>query len=445
MNNGAIKVHLKEFFLERFRELEASLNGATESSWHQTRREAIARFDQVGLPGPKDEEYKYTPISKRLEEDLDLKTPRPGKELKNEQILDNIRLPVDAFGLVFVNGALRKDLSTLPSGPGIKITTLGQAMVDDPEKFETHFAKYANVDQDPYTALNTGLSRDGSFIQVGPGQVVGEPILLHFISDAGNGDVYNQPRNLIVVHPNSQARFIQHSKTLGEGSSFTNSVTEIVVDRDARLEYYVIQDDEMSYHIGMTQVWQGTNSHFAAHTVTLNGQMIRNNLNISLDGEHCESHMNGLFLLDGEQHVDNHTVVDHRQPRSFSNELYKGVMGGKSSGVFNGKIFVRPGAQQTNAYQSNANILISEEASINTKPQLEIWADDVKCSHGATTGQLDQEQLFYLRSRGLSKKSAQALLLYAFAREVVDKVKIPQLHEYLDQKITHWLNQEKAL
>lgn len=446
MNRNAVKLNLKEFFLERFQDLESSLNGEIESSWHQTRRKAMERFEKVGLPGSKDEEYKYTPISKRLAQDFEFKSTYPVSDLKNDQILGSLKFQLDGLRLVFVNGSLRKDLSILPDAAGqVEIMTLGQAMAGHRETFETHFARYADFEQDPYAALNTGLSQEGCFILIGPGQVIKQPISLYFVSDGSHGDVYNQPRNLILVGPNSQVRFTESFETIGTGSSFTNSVTEIVVEQDARVEYYKVQDDEMAYQVDMTQVRQATGSYFAAHTVTLKGQMVRNNLNISLDGEHCESHMNGLYLIDGEQHVDNHTKVDHTKPNSFSNELYKGVMDGKSNGVFNGKIFVRPGAQKTNAYQSNANILISDEASMNTKPQLEIWADDVKCSHGATTGQLDNEQLFYLRSRGLSKESAQAMLLYAFAREVVDKVEIAELREYLDQKITQNLNQEKAL
>ena len=446
MSRGTIKIDLKEFFLERFHELEVSLNGENNSKWHQTRQKAIARFDKVGLPGSKDEEYKYTPISKRLAQDFEFKSANLDSDLTDDQILNTLGFKLDGFRLVFVNGVLRKDLSILPSsGQPIQVMTLGQAMRERPRLFDTHFAKYVNLNQDPYAALNTGLSLEGCFIQISPGQIIEQPVSLFYVNDGSKGDVYNQPRNLILVGSNSQVRFTESISTIGTSSSFTNSVAEIVVDLDARVEYYKIQNDKMSYHIDMTQVWQAARSYFAAHTVTLNGQMIRNNLNISLDGEHCETQLQGLYLMDQEQHVDNHTTVDHKKANSYSNELYKGVVGGKANGVFNGKIFVRPGAQKTNAYQTNANILLSEEASMNTKPQLEIWADDVKCSHGATTGQLDKEQLFYLRTRGLSAESAKALLLRAFAQEIIDSVEIPGLRDYLDHKITQRLNKEAVL
>jgi len=228
-------------------------------------------------------------------------------------------------------------------------------------------------------------------------------------------------------------KVVESYRTLGDEASFTNSVTEVVVARDARVEYYKVQNDtNQSYHIGTTQVRQSDNSLFYSATVTLNGGFVRNNLNIVLDGEHCEAHMYGLYIPNGKQHIDNHTLVDHAKPNSYSNELYKGILEERATGAFNGKIYVRPDAQKTNAYQSCKNVVLSPDATMNTKPQLEIYADDVKCSHGTTTGKLNDEALFYMRSRGIPKEQAQTLLMYAFAEDVMNKIKIAPIREYLE-------------
>jgi len=250
-----------------------------------------------------------------------------------------------------------------------------------------------------------------------------------------------QPRNLIHFGKNSDASVVEKFISIGDNTQFTNAISEVVVSENASAKYYKLQNENpTAYHVGTTQVYQERNSHFSITTVTTNGGIVRNNLNLKLDGEGIDTHMYGLYLLDGETHVDNHTAVDHAKPHSQSNELYKGVMNGKSTGVFNGKIYVRQDAQKTNAFQSNRNVLLSDDASIYTKPQLEIWADDVKCSHGATTGQIDEEALFYLQSRGISKDTAKALLMIAFASEVVQEVKIKEVKEYVEQIIHNMLH-----
>jgi Fe-S cluster assembly protein SufD len=244
-----------------------------------------------------------------------------------------------------------------------------------------------------------------------------------------------------VLEKGSQLSVIEKSDSIGKQPVFHNFTEEWVVSEKAHLEYCKIQnDDNNHYQITNTVIHQHSTSLLNTFTLTLAGQLIRNNLNIIIDGEHCESHFYGLYLLNGNTLADNHTVVDHRKPNSFSNELYKGIMDGNSKGVFNGKIFVRPHAQKTNAFQSNRNILVSDHASVNTKPQLEIWADDVKCSHGCTSGQLDEEAMFYLRSRGISAPTAQAMLLYAFAREVLTPIQNESLKSYLDQLIAERLH-----
>jgi len=252
--------------------------------------------------------------------------------------------------------------------------------------------------------------------------------------------VMSQPRNLIILEDNAQATIVESFHTIGTNDSFTNCFTEVVLNKDAHLDYYKIQNDsDKSYHVGTTQIYHVKKSYSSSTTITLSGAIVRNNLNIELGDEYCEAYLNGLYLEQGNMHVDNHTLVDHAKPNCYTNELYKGVLDDKSSGVFNGKIYVKLDAQKTNAFQSNKNILLSPNASMNTKPQLEILADDVKCSHGCTIGQMDDNALFFLRSRGIGESNAKALLTYAFASDVIDKVKLEPLRIHLNGLIAQRL------
>jgi Fe-S cluster assembly protein SufD len=247
-------------------------------------------------------------------------------------------------------------------------------------------------------------------------------------------------RNLVITGKNSEVTIVEKFNSSGPGNHFTNLVSEIVVAENSRLDYYSIQNDKGNrYQFSHTEIYQMRSSRVNTYTFNLQGKLLRTNLHLVIDGEGIESHMYGLYLLSGSTVADNHTVVDHKQPNSMTNELYKGIMDDQSKGVFNGKIFVRPLAQKTNAFQANRNILLSDKATVNTKPQLEIWADDVKCSHGCTTGQLDEEALFYLRTRGIHKDAARAMMLYAFAGEITDKIANPVIREYIDLAISERL------
>ena len=309
-------------------------------------------------------------------------------------------------------------------------------MTKQPELIQEYFGKYANYQTDAFTALNTALSNDGVVVQVADNKVVEEPIIIRYISDVRLANVGSQPRNLIIVGKNSQVKIAEAYRTVGENAAFVNTVSEIIVGESAIVDYYKVQNEsDKSYHIGTTQVYQKGRSYFYAATATLNGGFVRNNLNVILDGEHIESHLYGLYVPNGKQHIDNHTLVDHQKPNCESNELYKGILMDKSTGVFNGKIFVREDAQKTNAYQNCRNVITSDEATMNTKPQLEIWADDVKCSHGTTTGQLNDEAIFYMQSRGIPKKEAIRLQLLAFAQDVVSQIKIDSIREYIEKLI----------
>jgi Fe-S cluster assembly protein SufD len=339
--------------------------------------------------------------------------------------------------LYFINGVYNADLSEIASPEDkLKVIPFSEVLTKQPELIQEYFGKYANYQTDAFTALNTALSSDGVVVQVADNKVVEEPIIIRYISDVRLANVGSQPRNLIIVGKNAQVKIAEAYRTVGENAAFVNTVSEIVIGESAIVDYYKVQNEsDKSYHIGTTQVYQKGHSYFYAATATLNGGFVRNNLNVVLDGEHIESHLYGLYVPNGKQHIDNHTIVDHQKPNCESHELYKGILMDKSTGVFNGKIFVREDAQKTNAYQNCRNVITSDEATMNTKPQLEIWADDVKCSHGTTTGQLNDEAIFYMQSRGIPKKEAIRLQLLAFAQDVVSQIKIDSIREYIEQLI----------
>ncbi len=343
--------------------------------------------------------------------------------------------------LFFINGQYEPGLSTILSpAEQISIQPLRQALENNPEEVNQWFGKMADSKDEAFTALNTAFANEGVFINVPAGKIVEHPVLLYFITDSRSENIGAQPRNLVVIGERAEVKITETFLGVGENFSFTNIVSEIHVAKEAHVTYFKVQNEGTSAsHIGTTQVRMEDRSHFYSATVSLNGAFIRNNLNIKLDGEYCETFMYGLYFPDGKQHIDNHTIADHRKPNSQSNELYKGVLRGKSTGVFNGKIFVREDAQKTNAFQSCKNVVLSPDATMNTKPQLEIFADDVKCSHGTTTGQLDEEALFYLRSRGISRAEALNLLMFAFCEDVITQIKIEPIQEYLEGIITQKL------
>ncbi|MEL7001186.1 MAG: Fe-S cluster assembly protein SufD [Bacteroidota bacterium] len=435
---------MEDIFINNFKTFESQLNGGAKGHVHDIRKKAISSFESLGIPKAKNEEYKYTNLGKALEKNFDFSTPSAEGNLNQEIIANHVIPNMDANVLVFINGIYSaNDSKIISPADEIEIKTLKEAFSENTEEVEKHFARYSDYQKDAYVALNTSFSREGMFINIPKNKIVEKPVALYFINDATEAQTYNQPRNLFVAGENSQVTFVEVFKTEGSEGSFCNAVTEIVVNRSAYVNYYKVQNDvDNAYHVGATDVWQDHQSNFSAYTITLSGAIVRNNLNVIQDGEGCETHMYGLYLVNEKTHVDNHTAVDHKQPNSFSNELYKGVLEGRSRGVFNGKVYVRQAAQKTNAFQSNKNILLSDTAKVNTKPQLEIWADDVKCSHGCTTGQLDEDALFYLQARGLSKTSARALLLYAFAMEVIENLKLEPVKNYLEHIISDRLHKD---
>jgi Fe-S cluster assembly protein SufD len=420
---------IKDKFISEFETSKLFLFGDT-----QLREQAMESFYKQGIPTRKQEEYKYTRVDLMLKGEFNFST---NKNCSDSQI-EPLKFLKDAYVVVIENGIFIEGSSNLQNLPeGLTICSLVDAVKSNSPVFEKHYAQYAEVNTDPFIALNTAMTKDGVFIHVAKNVVIEKPIHIVHLSTAFENTIIH-PRNLIVVDENAQAKIIESFETVdSKAKVFSNALTEIVVDQQAIVDHYKIQDEsELGYLMNTTQVIQQKQSVFSTHTFTLSGSFVRNNLTLVLDDEYIESHLNGLYLTTGDQVVDNHTVVDHRKPNCNSNELYKGIIDGKSTATFNGKIFVKKDAQKTNAFQSNKNILLSETGTINTKPQLEIYADDVKCSHGSTTGKLDADKIFYLRARGLSTESAKKLLMHAFASEVVNTIKIEALREYIKGKIS---------
>jgi len=400
----------------------------------QLRDKAMESFYKQGVPTRKHEEYKYTRVDLMLKGEFDFSTNKNCSDAQIEQL----KFLKEAYIVIIENGIFVEGASNLQNLPkGLTICSLVDAVKSNSPFFEKHYAQYADVKTDPFIALNTAMAKDGVFIYIAKNVIIDKPIHIIHISTAFENTIIH-PRNLIVVDENAQAKIIESFETVDStAKTVSNALTEIVVDKNAIVDHYKIQDEkELGYLVNTTQVIQQKQSVFSTNTITLSGSLVRNNLTLVLDDEHIESHLNGLYLTTGNQVVDNHTVVDHRKPNCNSNELYKGIIDGKSTATFNGKIFVRKDAQKTNAFQSNKNILLSEDGTINTKPQLEIYADDVKCSHGTTTGKLDEEKIFYLRARGIGVINAKKLLMHAFASEVINRIKIEALREYIEENIS---------
>jgi len=400
----------------------------------QLRDKAMESFYKQGVPTRKHEEYKYTRVDLMLKGEFDFSTNKNCSDAQIEQL----KFLKEAYIVIIENGIFVEGASNLQNLPkGLTICSLVDAVKSNSPVFEKHYAQYADVKTDPFIALNTAMAKDGVFIYIAKNVIIDKPIHIIHISTAFENTIIH-PRNLIVVDENAQAKIIESFETVDStAKTVSNALTEIVVDKNAIVDHYKIQDEkELGYLVNTTQVIQQKQSVFSTNTITLSGSLVRNNLTLVSDDEHIESHLNGLYLTTGNQVVDNHTVVDHRKPNCNSNELYKGIIDGKSTATFNGKIFVRKDAQKTNAFQSNKNILLSEDGTINTKPQLEIYADDVKCSHGTTTGKLDEEKIFYLRARGIGVINAKKLLMHAFASEVINRIKIEALREYIEENIS---------
>jgi Fe-S cluster assembly protein SufD len=329
--------------------------------------------------------------------------------------------------LVFANGHLVSRPESLPKGLEVG------PFADDPAAVAQHLGKYVSFDDNAFVALNTAMTQDGALIRVARGAVIAEPIEIFYLTNCGKEPIATHPRALILVGANAQCTIVERYTGVSEAAYFTNAVTEIVVAESAVVDHYKIQQEALSaYHVATLQTSIGRSAVFSSTSISLGGALVRNDANASLS-EGSEGTLNGLYIVTGTQHIDNHTAIDHRQPHAASHELYKGILDGKSHAVFNGKIFVRKDAQKTDSKQTNKNLVLSDDAVVDTKPELQILADDVRCTHGATIGQLDAESLFYLQSRGIGKEDARNLLVFAFAQDVVDRIKVQSLRDSLEK------------
>lgn len=396
------------------------------------RKQAYQSLERTGLPDAKHEEYRYTPLTRELQKQFRSLTTTATQA----QALPDFNFPDWAgYRIVLMNGAFSATHSVLPDQEGVYVQPVGKALQENPDLVLSLLGKYATPESDPFVAWNSAHFTDGVLIRLSEGCILDKPLLVLHYADATSPCISHH-RLLVTLGAKASATIVETYASHGSENIFTTGVKEIAIGQEAALHLFNFQSDKGNrFLFDRTNVHQAARSTLNSFTFSLDGKLLRNDLHLSLDGERIESHLHGLYLLQGSTLADNHTVVDHRQPNSFSNELYKGIMADQSRGVFNGKIFVRPHAQKTNAFQANRNILLSDKAIINSKPQLEIWADDVKCSHGCTSGQLDEEALFYLRTRGIDAATARGMMLFAFAAEVLGHITHSEIFTYAEQLV----------
>ncbi|MFT5306434.1 MAG: Fe-S cluster assembly protein SufD [Sphingobacteriales bacterium] len=442
MNDTIKNTDLKQQLVEDFAKIESQLNGQSNSEFNTIRRVAMERFEAEGFPVKKMEMWKYTSLKKLVE------TPftnyfEAKKSTLTDSDLAKFQIPgLDAHKLVFVNGSFQSQLSSNEAfADGISVVGLTEARNNKSELFFKYFGHVINTHTDALDSLNTAFCNQGVFVHAAKGKSEEKPVHIINIHDTRDGNVCYHPRHLIVAEENSEVHVMTSNHTIGEGEVFMNGLIEIHAAADAHVECVQLQADKVDQYIHQS-------THIKTHkgtvvnnfTITLSGKIVRNNKQVILNQDHSEVSLFGLYLLNGKQHVDNFLLVDHALPNCLSNQLYKGIMDDTSTGVFNGRIMVRKDAQKTNAFQSNNNLILNDGATINTKPQLEIFADDVKCSHGATSAQLDHEHMFFLRSRGLSEATAKKMLLNAFLSDVVTEIKSEAVVDYVEQLIADKIN-----
>lgn len=441
------KYNVSEWYIKNFELLNKQFNGSHPNDIKQIRKESFDQLIEIGFPTVKVEDWKYTNVGPIVTKDFKLSNfsetwknkntiEKANKILASDQIVANL----SSNQIVFIDGHFIEELSNIQNLNNFKLLPLNLAFNAVSEIVNQHFNKYSQI-ENGFNALNNSFFVDGYFLHVGDNLIEDEPIVAIFIQSSTEEQIINV-RNLIHVGNNSNVKILEVFLSLSNAEDFTNSITEINVSENSFVEHYKFQNESLKgYHIGNLQSNLGRNSNFISHNISFGGALTRNDINIVLNGEGSEAHMYGLFFVKDHQHVDNHTMVDHAKPHCLSNEFYKGILAENSRGVFNGKIMVRKGAQKTNAYQSNKNLLLSGNAKIDTKPQLEIFADDVKCTHGATVGQVDDESLFYLRSRGIDEKSARSLLVNAFANDVLMNMSFKPLRDKINDFVINQMNQ----
>ena len=429
-------------YLESFQALGGRVAGR-EPAWLRQRRErGMQRFSELGIPTTRDEDWKYTSLSELRRNDFRLAAPA-SRVISTAEIKSLGFNEIEGCRLVFVNGGFAAGLSRLGVMPEeVEAGCLRDFLESDP--VEANLGRYADPENHALAALNTAFIEDGAFVRIPDRVIVEKPIHLVFVTLAEKANQVSHPRTLIVAGRDSQATVIETYFGMGE-AYWTNAVTEVVTAENARIDHYKLQQEHAgAVHTGFTYAHQARDSRFASNSLSFGGGLVRSDTRVRLEGAGCECVLNGLYAVTGQQHIDHHTIIDHAMPHCNSHQLYRGILDGHATGVFNGKVIVRQDAQKTDAIQSNKNLLLSRHADINTKPQLEIEANDVRCTHGATVGQIDDEAMFYLQSRGINRPDARSLLTYAFAADIIENLNVEPLRKPLEQILLSWVEQAEA-
>ncbi len=427
-----------ETYLDTFSEFQKTAPGRDLGWLRKLREDAFARFCEAGFPTTHDEDWRFTNLSAIAKTPFQL-VANAGELSKSD--LDAWLLPGAACQFVFVDGHFSRKLSSLSDlTTGVRVNSLAEEITANPAWLESHLGRYLNTQRDAFAALNTAFLGDGAFIHIRKGVVLEQPIHLLFVSTASDQPVMTHPRNLIVAEEQSQIAIVEDYVSLGSTVAFCNTATELIAAESAVVSHYMIEREHtQTFNVSTLRIQQGRSANVATHSVLLGGGLVRNNVHPVLAGEGAECLINGLFIGNGRQHLDNYMLVEHASPHCDSRQFYNGILDGRAHGVFHGRIIVHKDAQKTDAKQTNRNLLLSDDAQIDTKPQLEIYADDVKCTHGATIGQIEENALFYLRSRGIDERSARKLLLLAFANECLDRMKEESVKSYLEGLINRHL------
>ncbi len=426
-----------EKFKIQFRRFEEDLNGQKEQALHALRRQALETLRDIGIPTKKDEEWRFTDLQPLFEKTFHVSTAEARPAVTQREISPFLYENFNGPQFVFVDGLFVPEFSTKIDAQtfGIVFASLKEFTRQNPEAAR-QMLKNENAGENTFSVLNTAFVADGMVIQIPDNVVLNSPVHILYVSSPGASAAAHHVRNIIKVGKQAQARIIETYVSLQESDHFTNTMTTVKIEAGGHLIHNKIQNEsQQAFHIGNLFVRQQADSHFVSNNIALGGGLVRNNLYVTLAQENAETRLNGLYMGNRSQHIDNNTLIDHVASRCTSHELYQGILGEQATAVFSGKILVRPDAQKTDAVQNNRCLLLSDEARINTKPQLEIYADDVKCTHGATVGQLDEEAIFYLQSRGISKQRAKNLMIYAFAESIIQQMKVQPVREFVDRLI----------
>ncbi len=425
-------------YIEGFFKHQSSSPGRDIKWVRENQEKAIHAFEKLGFPTIHDEDWRFTNLGP-IERTVFRLTPNGTSKLSRNDIAPFVFSESLRNQLIFIDGRFSVALSSLNADGGVIISDLTRALLEYQDLLSEHLTRYADFESEAFTALNTAFMEDGAFVFLPRGVLLSEPIHLLYISTINDAPSLSNPRNLIILDDHSQATIVEHYASLGNNVYFSNVVTEVVIGENSTLDHYMIESESAkAYNISTLRVEQRRNSNLNSHSLLLGGSLVRNNVHPVLAGEGCHSFINGLFMSRDRQHMDNYMKVEHASPHCDSRQLYNGVLDGKSRGVFHGRIIVHKDAQKTDAKQTNRNLLLSDSAQIDTKPQLEIYADDVKCTHGATIGQLDENAIFYIRSRGLSEESARAMLLYAFTTKSLESMNVEQIRDYVEGLVSDW-------